>query len=149
MQTMGNPPVTQINADYLGGLRTTLQSVLDEVTDQVLGIGPSNDPDTTGWIKPVDGTLTVEGGSSAFGAIADLNTALQQMGGSVHDQLVWLQTVLRQMISEITSTIQSFGENEALNSESVSQLMTDFQQTTGTLQQGPSSGTSGGTPGGG
>ena len=41
------------------------------------------------------------------------------MGGSIHDQLTWLNKVLTDMISEITTTVNSFGNTESLNTESV------------------------------
>jgi hypothetical protein len=144
-------PVTNINTAYLTNLRKTLDQVLDEVNTQLQGFGSVSSPLTTGFIEPVNGSLQVQAGlisSSAingFDAAGDLNTALQNMGGSVSDQLTWLKGVLQEMISEIGNTITSFGQNGELNNESVSQLESDFEQTINSMQQGPSgsSGSSG------
>jgi hypothetical protein len=136
-------PITSINIPYLTKLRTTLSQVLDEVNFQLQGFGSVNSSWTTGFIEPVNGNLQVQAGlisSSAvngFDAAGDLNTALQNMGGSVNDQLTWLKGVLQKMISEVGNTITSISTNEELNSESVSQLESDFQQTISSMQQGP------------
>src|SRR5260221_182627 len=133
--------VTQINADYLNGLKGQLQTVLTNVENQLKGIGNSAD----GNILPVDQNLKVEAGLTTFNAGVALNTALQAMGGSIHDQLTWLKKVLTDMINEITTTVNSFNNAESLNTETVDQLITDFQNTIGDLNNPPGSS---GSPGG-
>jgi hypothetical protein len=141
-------PITSINVGYLTNLRTTLNELLDDVNLQIKGIGSFPDPDTTGNIAPVNGSLQVQAGlisSSAvngFGAAGLLNDALQTMGGSVATQLTWLKTVLGDMISEVGNTITAVGTNGELNDASVSALESDFQQTINSLQQGPGGGSS-------
>ncbi len=127
---------TQIDANYLNGLKSQLQNILDDVDTQLRGIGQSSDPNVTAWIHPVDQNLIVEAGgtagangTSSFNAATDLNNALKKMGGSVHDQLTWLRKVLTDMIAEITTTVDSFSSTESLNNESVAQLISDFQNT--------------------
>jgi hypothetical protein len=140
--------VTQINADYLKKLQGNLQDLLGQVNDQLEGLGTKGATGaTTGYIPPVTSSLTVAAGASTFDAGAAINKALQSMGGSVSAQLTWLKNVLTDMISEITTTVNSFSGTESLNNESVTQLMTDFQKTINDINSPASSGTS--TPGSG
>jgi hypothetical protein len=155
--------VLQINKAYLLNLKSQLQSVLDDVNAQLRGVGnPSktelNTSPTLGTtlnIPAVDGTLQVLAGvmgsssQAGFDAAQQLNTALESMGSSVHNQLTWLQEVLMAMESDIDLTVQSFSKTESLNAESVTQLQTDFSNTLSLIQQGPqsSSGGSGGSGG--
>jgi hypothetical protein len=143
MTTTGN--VTQIDANYLNGLKTQLQTILTDVQNQLRGIGASSDPDTTSWLGPVDQTLSVSAGATSFNAGTDLNTALKNMGGSVNEQLTWLQKVLTDMINEITTTVNSFSASETLNNESVAQLISDFESTIGDMNN-PPGGSSSGNP---
>src|SRR5260370_141261 len=95
MPSSGN--ITHIDANYLNNLKNQLTTILDEVDNQLKGsAGPS--PSVALWIPPVDSSLTVIAGADTFNATKALTTAMAGMGGSVHDQLVWLQKVLRQMI---------------------------------------------------
>jgi hypothetical protein len=126
---------TQIDATYLTNLQTQLQGILTDVQNQLKGIGASSDP--TIWLGPVDQTLSVQAGATTFNAGAALNTALKAMGGSVHDELTWLQKVLTDMINEITTTIQSFSGTESLNKDTVDQLISDFQNTVSDMNNPP------------
>lgn len=123
---------TQINADYLNGLKGQLQTVLNNVNNQLTGVGTSTNS------VPVDQNLKVLAGASTFNAGTALNTALQKMGGSIHDQLTWLQKVLNDMINEITTTVNSFNGTESLNTETVDSLITDFQNTINDMNSPPS-----------
>jgi hypothetical protein len=129
--------VTQIDANYLNGLKGQLQTILTDVQNQLRGIGASTDPNTTSWLGPVDQNLSVQGGTSSFNAATALNTALKAMGGSVNEQLTWLQKVLTDMINEITTTVNSFSGTESLNNEAVSQLLTDFGNTINDMNNPP------------
>ena len=60
-----------------------------------------------------------------------------KMGGSVNEQLTWLQKVLTDMINEITTTVNSFSGTESLNNEAVSQLLTDFGNTINDMNNPP------------
>jgi hypothetical protein len=144
---MADSGVVQIDASYLTNtLKPALQGILDEVNDQLAGLGPSTDPQITEWLYPVDQNLAVQAGgtpgsngSSSFNAAADLNTALKSMGTSVHDQLTWLRKVLNDMINEITTTVNSFSHAESLNGETVDQLINDFQTTINDMGSPPGS----------
>jgi hypothetical protein len=136
--------VTQIDADYLNQLKSQLQTVLDHVNAQLTGIGASSDPNTTSWIGPVDDTLSVLAGAANFAAGVSLNKALHALGGSLHDQLVWLKKVLTDMIHEITTTVESFSATESLNTETVDQLLSDFQSTIDDLNNPPKNSSSSG-----
>jgi len=142
---MATGAVTQIDTTYLNGLKGQLQTVLGDVKTQLKGVGSS----PAGWVYPVDGNFNVLDGAKTFDAGAQLNTALKAMGGSVHDQLTWLQKVLTDMINEITNTVDSFNGTESINTESVSQLITDFQNTINEMNSPPGGSTappSGSTP---
>ena len=123
-------PVTQINAGYLNGLKSNLQELLDQVNQQLSGLGTKGvTATTTTFIEPVNSALQVAAGASPFAAGAAFNQALKSMGGSVNDQLIWLKKVLTDMISEITTTVNSFSATESLNDESASQVASDFAKT--------------------
>jgi hypothetical protein len=132
---MATGAATQIDATYLNGLKGQLQTLLTDVQNQLKGIG--NSPD--GWVSPVDQNLKVLPGATSFNAGAALNTALQAMGGSIHDQLTWLQKTLTDMINEITTTVNSFSNTESLNTETVDQLISDFQGTINDFNNPPGS----------
>src|ERR1700761_1815017 len=140
--------VTQVDANYLTSFQKQLQTILTNVQNQLKGTETSSDPNTTGWLGTVDQTLTVQAGATTFNAATDLNNALKAMGGSVHTQLTWLQKVLTDMISEITTTIQSFSGAESINNDTVEQLISDFENTVSDMSN-PSGGSSSTTSGSG
>ena len=135
MAAAGN--VTQIDATYLNNLKGQLQAIQTDVQSQLNGIGTSSDPNLTGWISAVDQSLTVSAGPDKFNAGKALNAALSKMGGSIHDQLTWLNKVLTDMINEITTTVNSFGNTESLNNDSVATLISDFQHTINDMNNPP------------
>jgi hypothetical protein len=123
-------PVTQINVSYLNGLKSNLQDLLDQVDQQLEGLGPSGATSaTTSDIPAVTSALKVAAGASPFAAGASLNSALAAMGGSVNDQLTWLKKVLTDMISDINNTVSGFSATESLNDEAATQLASQFQAT--------------------
>jgi hypothetical protein len=129
---------TQIDSTYLNNLKGQLQGIQTDVQSQLNGIG-AGDSSLSGWISAVDENLTVTAGAQSFNAGKALNTALGKMGGSIHDQLTWLNKVLTDMIGEITTTVNSFGNTESLNTESVQTLMSDFQHTISDMNNPPGS----------
>jgi hypothetical protein len=125
-----NYGVTQIDTDYLNNLQTQLQDLQTQVEQQLQGLGTAGaTSDSLSFIPPLTSTIKVAAGTTSFDAGAALNTALGNMGGSVHDQLTWLDRILGDMISEITTTVASFNGTESLNNETVDQLISDFQNT--------------------
>lgn len=144
--------VTQIDITYLSGLQTTLEGILTEVKQQIAGVGAVTIGTAVEDIAPLS-RLTIEPGvtgsnGAGFDPANQLLTALQTMGGSVNDQLVWLEKFLTDMIAEIGTTITSFGTADNLSSESVAQLDSDFSGAINAMQQGASSGSSGGSSSG-
>ncbi|HUZ26732.1 MAG TPA: hypothetical protein VMV07_23515 [Streptosporangiaceae bacterium] len=133
--------VTQVDLTYLNQLKTRLGEMQAQVEGQIRGQGPSNDPTTTLWIDPVNSGLTVTAGGvgagagSTFDVAAALSAALSAMGGSVHDQLVWLDRILGEMINQITVTVKSFGTAETANNDSVDKLISEFRATFGIIKQ--------------
>ena len=138
---MATGAVTQINADYLKNLQGQLSDLLDQVNTQLKGLGTTGaSSSTTPLISAVTSSIQVAAGGNSFDAAQTINSALQSMGGSVNDQLNWLKNVLTDMISDITTTINSFSGTESLNNESVSTLESDFQKTINQLNSPASSG---------
>jgi hypothetical protein len=126
--------VTQIDSTYLTNLQNQLRDLHTQVEQQLTGMGTAGvTSTTTSFIEPITSTLHVAAGTASFDAGAALNSALSAMGGSVHDQLTWLGTVLNDMIGEITTTVSSFNGTESLNNETVDQLISDFQNTIGAI----------------
>jgi hypothetical protein len=130
--------VTQIDTDYLNTLKAQLEQLDSQVEAQIKGIGPSSDPATTNYINPVN-ELTLLAGPAGFDAGTAIANALKTAGGSVYDQLEWLDKVLKDMISEITTTVSSFNGTESLNNDAVDTLMTDFQNTINDMSNPPGS----------
>lgn len=134
--------VTQIDANYLNTLKGQLQDQQKLVQDQLTGLGTNGVSwYTTNYINPVN-NLPLLAGPSGFEAGTTLAQALTKMGGSVYDQLTWLNKVLTDMISEITTTVNSFSGTESLNNEAVDKLISDFQRTIGDMGHPASSSTS-------
>lgn len=127
--------VTEVSVAYLRGLSASLGDILKEVNHQLNGQGSATS--TTSLTDLVDSDLQVLAGSPCggsglnFDAAASLNTALSTMGGSVHDQLQWLSTVLSAMIAEVNTAIKAVGKAETLNNEEVDALIAEFEQTIG------------------
>jgi hypothetical protein len=137
--------VTQINADYLNALKAELQNVDSEVEQLLNGHGVSNDPGTTSYINRLD-EISLTSGPGDFDAGQRINTAVMQAGGSVYDQLQWLDKVLKDMIEEITNTVNSFHGTESLNNEAVDTMLTDVQNTISDMGNPPGSSSSGSNP---
>jgi hypothetical protein len=127
---MANGNVTQIDTDYLNKLKAQLADLETQVEVQLKGIGPSSNPNTTNYINPVN-NLTLLAGPAGFAAGAAISNAVKTAGGSVYNQLQWLDKVLKDMIEEITNTVNSFSGTESLNNDAVDKLMKDFQNTIG------------------
>jgi hypothetical protein len=124
--------VTQIDAKYLNTLKAQLSDLESQVKAQIRGIGPSSSSETTNYINPVN-ELTLLAGPPGFDAGAAITNALKTVGGSVYDQLQWLDKVLNDMIEEITTTVNSFHGAESLNDDAVNTLINEFQGTIGDM----------------
>ena len=133
--------VTRIDTAYLDNLKNHLRDLLTQVEQQLQGLGTKGvTPNTLSYIEPLSSQLTISAGAASFDAGAALKTALNAMGGSVHDQLIWLEKVLEDMINEIATTVASFKGTEDLNNESVDRLLNDFKHTIGDINSPASSG---------
>jgi hypothetical protein len=139
--------VTQIDKAYLTTLAGQLDTLLGEVKAQIAGLGQGGAKSgTLNFVPAISSTsLEVQAGSKAFNAGTVLNDALDTMGGSVAQQLAWLEKVLTDMINEIHTTIMSFTGTESLNNESVDQLITQFQNTINDVNTPPGGSNSGST----
>ena len=138
---MAKGTITQIDTTYLDNLKHQLQDLQAQVEQQLQGLGTKGvTPNTLSFIEPLSSQLTIAAGAASFDAGAALKTALNAMGGSVHDQLTWLDKVLGDFISEIITTVASFKNTEDLNNESVDQLLNDFKNTIGDMNSPAGSG---------
>ncbi len=135
---MAGSGVTQIDTTYLNKLKAQLEGLDNQVEAQIRGIGPSHDSSTTNYINPVN-NLTLLAGPAGFKAGAAISTALKNAGGSVYDQLRWLDKVLKAMIEEITHTVNSLHGTESLNNDAVDTLTSDFQNTISDMGSGAGS----------
>jgi hypothetical protein len=160
MASSSDGNVTTINATYLTGLRTSLEDLLTGVEQQIRGEGSVDAMGSSGTVQvpPVTGNpnfsvsaggVMSNDGTSTFDITNDLNSALQQMGGTVEQELDWLRRVLTDMISEIGTTITSMKNADSLNSDSVNTLEQDFQTTINDINTPPVSGSGGGGSGSG
>jgi hypothetical protein len=138
---MSGSGVTQINADYLNKLKNELMTLDDQVQTQLNGIGPSTDPGTTNYIHPLN-DISLTAGPQGFNAGLAIKNAVHNAGGSVYNQLEWLDKVLKDMIDEITNAVNSLHGTESLNNEAVDKLMTQFQNTSSDMNGSPNSSTS-------
>jgi hypothetical protein len=141
MTTPSGGNATTINSTYLQGLQTQLEDLLASVK-QVSKQGYA-----TLTVQYPGGVIS--GGTSSFDIATQLNNALTSMGGTVADELSWLEKVLTDMISEITTTISSLQGADGLNSESVDTLIQDFQNTITDMDAPPVSSSSSGSSSGG
>jgi hypothetical protein len=140
---MATGTITQIDTTYLDNLKNQLQDLQTQVEQQLQGLGTKGvTSNTLSFIEPLTSQLTIAAGAASFDAGAALKTALNVMGGSVNEQLTWLEKVLGDMISEIITTVASFKGTESLNNESVDQLMNDFKNTISEMNTPAGSGTS-------
>jgi hypothetical protein len=143
-----------IDYDYLANLQKTLQLMLDDVNNHINGSGNVATWWGTTWVPAVDGSLniTMPGGSPGTGSTfplgQNLNAKLASMGGSVSEEMGFLQTVLEDMIDEIETTMDSMTSTENLNDDSVQALLSEFEQTISAMNAGPSSSGSSGSSGG-
>ncbi|SRR5260370_6470973 len=138
--------VTQIDTAYLDNLKNHLRDLQTQVEQQLQGLGTKGvTSNTLSFIEPLTSQLKIHAGAASFDAGAKLNSALSTMGGSVHDQLTWLDKVLGDMIQEIITTVHSFKGTEDLNNESVDQLINDFKKTIGDMNKPAGSGPGTGT----
>jgi hypothetical protein len=147
--------VTWITPAYLQGLANALGIMLDDVTNQVDGVGNVTTSTGNVVVQAVDSTLNITepGGSggtdSTFPLALDLNTKLGNVGNSVNEDVTWLQTLLEDMIQEINTTISSMKTTDNLNADSIQSLENDFSQTLSDMTSGPGSSGSGGSGQGG
>jgi hypothetical protein len=135
---MSDGNVTQIDITYLNNLKNQLDELESQVEDQLRGVGPSSNPGTTNYINPVN-NLTLLAGPPGFDAGVAISNALKTAGNSVYSQLQWLSKILKDMSNEITTTVNSLHDTESLNNDAVDQLMKDFQNTIGDMNNPPGS----------
>ena len=139
---MADGNVTQIDTDYLNKLKAQLEELQSQVEAQIRGIGPSGSPETTNYINPVN-NLTLIAGPPGFNAGVAISNALKTTGGSVYNQLQWLDKVLKDMSEEITTTVKALNGTESLNNDAVDKLMSDFQNTINDMNGSPNPNTPG------
>lgn len=148
---MSTPPPLKVDKAYLQKVQGALEILLQEVKDQVSGIGmdsgvliPAVGPNINEYFSPggtaakgVTGTYSLP-----FVPAVDLYNQLGSMGKSVGAELQWLEKVLQDTIAGITTTINHFGSAEDINQDAVNQMLQDFQKAVADLNNPPSSSSS-------
>jgi hypothetical protein len=149
---MSTPPPLNIDQAYLKKVQGAFETLLQDVKDQINGIGmdsgimiPAVGADLNEYFSPggaaakgVTGTYPL-----AFMPASDLYNQLGTMGTSIGAELQWLEKVLQDVISGITTTLNNFGTAEDINTDSVEQLLANFQAAVTALGNPPESSTGG------
>lgn len=155
---MTTPQDMKVDKTYLTKVQQALELLLQEVKDQIKGIGTYNgvsvrcDANINEYFSPGGTALKGITGTYAlpFVPAVDLHDQLGTMGTSVASELKWLRKTLEDTISGITTTINNFGKAEDINEESVDQMLKWFQTATNDLTNPPngssSSSSSGNNP---
>lgn len=149
---MTTPPQTKIDKAYLTKVQQALQLLLQEVKDQIAGIGvdngimiPAVGPSINEYFSP--GGTAVKGVTGTYSLpfvpAVDLHDQLGSMGNSVSLELKWLEKTLQDTISGITTTINNFGSAEDINEDAVDQMLKAFQAAVNDLSNPPNNSGSG------
>lgn len=129
--------VTQIDTTYLNKLKGQIDLLESEVEAELKGVGPSNSPNTTNFINPLN-DLILLAGRPGFNVGVAISNAMQNAGNSVYSQLQWLSKVRKDMSLEITATVNLLNGTENLNNDAVDKLIKDFQSTISDMNNPPS-----------
>lgn len=153
---MTTPPPLNIDPAYLKKVQQALEGLLQEVKDQLNGIGqdqgimiPAVGPSLNQYFSP--GGTAIKGVTGTYSLpfvpAVDLHDQLGTMGSSVSAELKWLEKTLGDTISGITTTLNNFGTAENINEESVNQMLQYFQTVVADLNNPPSSSSGSGNSG--
>ena len=145
-------PSLNIDQAYLKKVQGAFEALLQDVKDQINGIGmdsgfmiPAVGADLNEYFSP--GGAAVKGVTGTYSLpfmpASDLYNQLGTMGTSIGAELQWLEKVLQDVISGITTTLNNFGAAEDINTDSVEQLLANFQAAVTALGNPPESSTSG------
>jgi hypothetical protein len=155
---MSTAPPLKIDKDYLKKVQSAFELLLQEVKDQINGIGmdggimiPAVSANLNEYFSP--GGAVVKGVTGTYSLpfvpAADLYTQLGTMGSSIGSELHFLEKILQDIISGITTTLNNFGTAEDINEDSVDHLLQEFKSVVADLNNPPGSSSTGpgqGTP---
>jgi len=151
---MTSPPPLKIDKAYLTKVQGALEILLQEVKDQISGIGvdngvmiPAVGPNLNEYFSP--GAAAMKGVTGTYSLpfvpAVDLYDQLGSMGKSVGAERTWLEKTLQDTIAGITRTINNFGSAEDINQDAVDKMLKDFQSAVNDLSNPPGSGSGSGT----
>ncbi len=143
--SLENGSVTRVVKEDLLYFQRQVRAAIDNL-DTIMTPAISHHERSTGMIPVLDSEIPLYAGTSQFALAAQLRTRLQTVGGSVYERLTWFRRLLKQMDLELTSTIEAFEANEALNDQTAREFLDSFSNTITLLQNGPQGG--GSYPGG-
>jgi len=133
--------VTLIDPAFLRTLKGQLDTLNTQVKAQLKGIGQNNLAGATWTIPAIGGDFgtQIEAGGVTFDAATDLQAALNAFGGSLQEKLQAFSKTLTDMSQEITDTLAKWTNNENLNTELASELITQFQGAISDMDSGSGS----------
>jgi hypothetical protein len=145
-----------ITPTFLTTVQKAFEVLLQDVKQQINGIGmdsgimiPAVGADLNEYFSP--GGTAVKGitgtYSLPFMPATDLYNQLGTMGTSIGGELAWLEKVIEDIISGITTTLSNFGSAEDINADAVDQLLDDFQAAVSALNNPPGSSSGSSTQG--
>jgi hypothetical protein len=134
------PPPLSIDPTFLQTVQTALNTLAAEAETQLRGVGSSTYQGNTRYVPPVNEDLSVDAGgpvadsggnsgSGGFSPATDLNAQLATVGGEVFTNLTTLRKTWADLAREISTVLSTWSNTEDINTESVSQLLTQFPAT--------------------
>jgi len=151
---MTTPAPTKIDPTYLKRVQSAFELLLAEVKDQINGIGmdggiliPAVSASLNEYFSP--GGAVVKGVTGTYSLpfvpAADLYSQVGTMGSSIGSELHYLEKILQDIISGITTTLNNFGTAEDINTDSVDHLLAEFKSVVADLSNPPGSSSSQGS----
>jgi hypothetical protein len=149
---MTTAPPTKIDKTYLQKVQGAFELLLQDVKNQINGIGldggimiPAVSASLNEYFSPggaaakgVTGTYSLP-----FVPAVDLYTQVGTMGDSIGSELKYLEKILQDIISGITTTLNNFGTAEDINTDSVDHLLQEFKSVVADLSNPPGSSSTG------
>jgi hypothetical protein len=137
---MAPTDVLTVTRATLEDFRARIHAVLEEIRTKVNISSTNGGTQADGYsgdVPVLNENLVIRVGGPNFGPGVDLAAAVKKMGGSVDQQLKWLETLFSTIETELTYTINAFTENEDVNSELVQEFLNGFSKTVALFGAGP------------
>jgi hypothetical protein len=143
---MSTAPPLKIDKDYLKKVQSAFELLLQDVKNQINGIGldagiliPAVSKSLNEYFSP--GGAVVKGVTPTYGLpfvpAQDLYDQVGTMGDSIGRELHYLEKILQDIISGITTTLNNFGSAEDINQDTVDHLLQEFKSVVADLNNPP------------